>query len=260
MDRCQQHDNFATCIASLDSHLWPRSMASLVTRGLSCSLSSGVEKNGLRPPRASVADLLRSATTPRARSLLWRSARLSRLLHPARPVSVVLCCEDRAVGLAGQQSVLHQTLCLLRGMRPAHSGSSWPSGFLPRQTQCTRVGELGSFVRTPPLFYRQSPPQPRLQAHFGPPELPCQFRCDRQTTRKMAKPCDLPLGELPAANLDPFHYCLSSQHTIEVSEDLLIANRLARFPAQGSAESRRAAASSIRPLSNISSTRRWIFS
>src|SRR5271169_2933651 len=85
MKRCQHHDNFATCTGSLDSYLGPPSMASLVTPGPSCSHSSAVEKNGLRLLRASVADLLRSATAPGARPLLWRSARLPRLLHSPRP-------------------------------------------------------------------------------------------------------------------------------------------------------------------------------
>src|SRR5580704_12639118 len=89
MDRCQQHDNFVTCTGSLDSYLGPPSVASLATRGPSCSRSSAGEKNGLWLLWASVADLLRPATTSGARSLLWRSARLSRLLHSPRPVPLV---------------------------------------------------------------------------------------------------------------------------------------------------------------------------
>src|SRR5271156_4381428 len=103
MKRCQQHDNFATCTGSLDSYLGPPSMVSLATRGPSWSHSFAVEKNGLRLLRASVADLLRSATAPGARSLLRRSALLSRLLHSPRPVPLVLRREDRTIGLAGQQ-------------------------------------------------------------------------------------------------------------------------------------------------------------
>src|ERR1700735_3580274 len=115
MYRCPRHDNFATCTGSLGSYRGPPSMASLATPGPLCSRCSAVEKNALRLLRASVANLLRSATTPGARPLLWRPACLSRLLHSPDPVPLVLRREDRKIGLAGQQSLLHQALCLFRG-------------------------------------------------------------------------------------------------------------------------------------------------
>lgn len=136
MKRCQQHDNFATCTGSLDSYLGPPSVASLATPGPSCSRSSAVEKNGLRLLRASVGNLLRSATAPGARSLLWRPARLPRLLHSPRPVPMVSGREDRTIGLAGQQSVLHQALRLLR--RTTLPGPA-PSRRWPRI--CSSIGK-----------------------------------------------------------------------------------------------------------------------
>src|ERR1700722_12652584 len=157
MKRCQQHDNFATCTGSPDSYLGPPSTASLAAPGPSCSPSSAVEKNGLRLLRASVANLLRSTSAPGARPLLWGSARLSSLLHSPRPVLLVLRREDRTIGLAGQQSLLHQALCLLRGTtlpRLYYQGSG--RGFVPRLANGQGAGQAVHDRAAPPRRSAQS--------------------------------------------------------------------------------------------------------
>src|SRR5579862_6759102 len=114
MDPWLPRVNCAICTGSLGLNLWPVSMGFLAIRRRWFSPSSGAEKNGLRGLWAGLVGLLRPKATPSSRPFLWRQARLSRFLYSAGALSVVRGREDREFGLACRQSVLHQTVCLLR--------------------------------------------------------------------------------------------------------------------------------------------------
>ena len=75
-----------------------------------------------------VSDLLRQAATARPRPLLWRQARLPRLLGAPGPVPAVRRREERTLGLAGRQPALHQAVRLLRGPTLPRDAPSrrWP--------------------------------------------------------------------------------------------------------------------------------------
>jgi len=142
MARCQNRDSFGMFTGSQDLSPWPPSMASLANRVPWSSRSSGVKKNGVRVLRASVGDILRSAAASRSRPLLRRQARLSGLLHSPGGLSVVRRREDRRPRLVGRQSVLHETIRLLRGTTlPGEFGQSRGRGVVPGLARGQGVGQ-----------------------------------------------------------------------------------------------------------------------
>jgi hypothetical protein len=92
-----------------------RSAACSVTpKRASCSSCAG-EKNGLWCLWASAADLLRPQGSSGPRSLLWRYSCLPGDRGPTCLLPAMWYREARKAALVGRQSLLHETLCLLRG-------------------------------------------------------------------------------------------------------------------------------------------------
>ena len=79
------------------------------------SPSPGGQKNGLWDLRAGAGRVVRPHATARPGSRLRRPAHLPRRRDSARGVPALWHGEARAARLSGGQSLLHQTLCLLRG-------------------------------------------------------------------------------------------------------------------------------------------------
>src|SRR5436190_6388449 len=107
MGRCHPHSNFATCTASRVSSLGLVFTTSRTTPRPSASPCAAAEKNDLRRLWPEFLLLLRSAATPGPRPGLWRQAGLSVVHRPARRLLAVWRREDRTLGLAGRQPVLH---------------------------------------------------------------------------------------------------------------------------------------------------------
>src|SRR5260370_38050021 len=105
----------ATRIAVSVLFPWPECVGCLVIRGYESYLCAGAEKNGVWPVRNFVPQLLRSATVGGPRSALRPDANLPGVGDTAGRLPEVRRGEARRSGLAGGQSVLHQTVCLLRG-------------------------------------------------------------------------------------------------------------------------------------------------
>src|SRR6516165_2612782 len=97
------------------SNLILGSMGSSATRMRWSSRYVAVEKNALWGLWPRAQGLLRSSAPPRARPLLWRQARLPRVLDPPRLVQAVRRREARGIGVVGRQPPVHQALRLLRG-------------------------------------------------------------------------------------------------------------------------------------------------
>src|ERR1700681_737396 len=93
----------------------PQCAVSSAIRRLASSLSYDAQKNSMRPVWANALGMLRSARAAGTRSVLWRCAHLSGARGAARAVLKLCWSEARAVGVAGGQPFLYQTLCLLRG-------------------------------------------------------------------------------------------------------------------------------------------------
>ncbi len=93
----------------------PRCAACSVIRRRASSPLDDAQKNALRRLRSSVHGLVRPADASGSRSVLWRHAHLPRVRGAARAVPKLRQGEERAARLPGQQSVLHQALCPLRG-------------------------------------------------------------------------------------------------------------------------------------------------
>src|SRR5258707_5762924 len=108
--RWQNSSDSMTCTASLASFPSLGFGVSLVIRWQWLSRSTADEKNGLRGLRASVSDLLRQATPACPGSLLWRQARLPRLLPAQGPVWAVWGREERTARLARRQPAVHQAV------------------------------------------------------------------------------------------------------------------------------------------------------
>src|SRR5581483_2455665 len=133
ISECQNASDSWTSTGSPASFPSPRSGASSATLWPSLSPCNGVEKNALWSLRTSFPHLLRQTAASGPRPVLWRQARLSRFSGPQGLLLSVWRRETRTVGLARRQSVVHQTVCLLRG--PALScdhGHGSGRGLVPR--------------------------------------------------------------------------------------------------------------------------------
>src|SRR6266542_6510216 len=103
----------ATRTGFLASCRRPRCMESLVIPGCESCLYGGAEKNSLWSVWLLVPQFLRSTTVDRARSVVWPDANLLGAGDAPSRLPQVQRGEGRRVGLAGGQSVLHQTVRLL---------------------------------------------------------------------------------------------------------------------------------------------------
>src|SRR5512139_3710026 len=112
---CEKNGDSPMPITSLLLPLNRRYPVSLVTPKLGSSASPDGKKNNLRMLRYDTPDFLRPQAPLGPRSLLWQHACLSRAGDPACFVSKVRQGEAGEICLPGQQSVLHQAICLLRG-------------------------------------------------------------------------------------------------------------------------------------------------
>src|SRR6266568_9598419 len=89
-----------------------RSMEPLVIPGHESCLSGGAEKNGLWSLWLGVLQLLRPTALGGARSVVWPDANLLGVGNAPSGLPKVPSGEGRTLGMAGGQSVLHQTVCL----------------------------------------------------------------------------------------------------------------------------------------------------
>src|SRR6516165_9308742 len=121
--RWQDSSSSRTCTGSPDSFPRPASAASSAIPTPWSSPSSDAEKNGLLCLWPAPLDLLRPTAPPCPRPLLWRQAGLPRLLPSQSPLPAVPPREDRTPRMARRQSLLYQTLRLLR--RPAVSRDTY---------------------------------------------------------------------------------------------------------------------------------------
>ena len=115
MAGCTHTDTSGTPTASPASGQLQRSRASSGTRRPASSTCAGGEKNGMWRVRAGHLVLVRPQDTSRARPALRGHAGLPGCGDSSRRVQDVRQSEAGNLGLAGEQSVLHQTLRLLRG-------------------------------------------------------------------------------------------------------------------------------------------------
>src|SRR5712692_6095148 len=114
ISECEKSCGFRTRTGSPASAPQPSSGASLATpRHASCPCSAA-EKNNLWRVRPIPARPLRQQAAVGPRPVLWRHPCLPGVRGSPRPVSPVWCRETGEAPLAGGQSLLHQTLCLLR--------------------------------------------------------------------------------------------------------------------------------------------------
>src|SRR4051812_975063 len=72
--------------------------------------------------------------------------------------------------------------------------------------------------------------------HSRRPQPACQFSCDHSATFQVAKPGELALGEVPAAPLDLADHLLQAGRAVQMSEQLLVSQRLGRLPAEWTVE------------------------
>ena len=112
---CTHTDTSGTPTASPASGPLQRSRASPVIRRPALSTCAGGEKNGMWCVRPGHPILVRPQDTPRSRPALRGHAGLPGGGDSSRRVQEMRQSEAGNGGLAGGQSVLHQTLCLLRG-------------------------------------------------------------------------------------------------------------------------------------------------
>ena len=115
MAGCTHTDTYGRHTASPASGQLQRYRASSVTRRPASSTCSGRGENGMRSVRAAHSILLRPQDTPRARPALRGHAGLPGGGDSSHRVQDVRQGEAATLGLACGQSVLHQTLRLLRG-------------------------------------------------------------------------------------------------------------------------------------------------
>src|SRR2546425_6007518 len=90
----------------------PRSMEPSVILGHESCLSGGAEKNGLWSLWLGGLQFLRPTALGGARSVVWSDANLLGIRDAPSGLPEVPSREGRTVGMAGGQSVLHQTVCL----------------------------------------------------------------------------------------------------------------------------------------------------
>src|SRR5512136_2547608 len=112
---CEKKGDSPMPITSLLLPLNKRYPVSLVTPKPGSFASPGGKKNDLRVLRYGTPDLLRAQAPVGPRPLLWRQACLAGTGDPACFVPKVRQGEAGEICLFGQQSVLHQAICLLRG-------------------------------------------------------------------------------------------------------------------------------------------------
>ena len=114
---CAPNDDIAVSGMNIDSLVFarsPRSKAFLVTDGLGSSLLPDTKKNGLRGLWSRPLRLVRPQSPARPRQTLRRHADLPGGRDPAGLLPGLWDREAREAGVFGGQSVLHQTLRLLR--------------------------------------------------------------------------------------------------------------------------------------------------
>ena len=119
---CQLHNDRGGCgmrIAFPGSDPTRPSPGSSAIPTPASSPSPGGQKNGLWDLRAGAGRVVRPHATARPGSRLRRPAHLPRRRDSARGVPALWHGEARAARLSGVQSLLHQTLCLLRGTAPS---------------------------------------------------------------------------------------------------------------------------------------------
>ena len=80
----------------------------------------GAQKNTLWCLWHAARQLVRPQDAAGPRSVVWRYAGICGTRHPARRVSALWQGEARAAGVSGRQSVLYQTLRLVRGSALCH--------------------------------------------------------------------------------------------------------------------------------------------
>ena len=157
---CERNDDSLMPITSLRLPLSRGYPVSLAIPGLGSSDSHDGKKNSLRMLRYSPPDLLRPQTPPGPRPLLWRHAHLPRTGDPACFVPKVRQGEAGEVCLPGQQSVLHQAICLLRGQALQYlHGQGCRRGIASGSQDRQHSGKAVHAGETPPCR------QPQAQDH-----------------------------------------------------------------------------------------------
>ena len=135
MSECQNESDDSSCrrrIGSRDSILLRECLVFSVTPKSVCSRLNAAEKNSLRRVWPKALELLRQEGSQGSGSFLWRHTGLSGGRGAAGGLYSMRDGPAGATGLARGQSVLHQTLCVLRGKALSsrdHQGRVWGTPF-----------------------------------------------------------------------------------------------------------------------------------
>src|SRR5262249_50062154 len=81
-------------------------------------------------------------------------------------------------------------------------------------------------------FYSRPVPCPRLPVHSRLPALPCQFLRRRQAAGEVAKPRDLPFGEVASARLHALDRLGQRRAAVKQGEDFLVSQGLTGLAAR----------------------------
>jgi hypothetical protein len=154
---CEKNGDSPMPITFLHLPLNRRYPVSLVTPKPGSSDSPDGKKNNLRMLRYGTADLLRPQAPLGPRPFLWRHAHLPRTGDSACFVPKVRQGEAGEICLLGQQSVLHQALCLLRrqALQHLHSQGCSP-GVASGPQDGQRSGKTVHAGETPPCRQSQT--------------------------------------------------------------------------------------------------------
>ena len=123
----ENRDDYWTNIASRDFDRNLKYRVYLGTRSLGLSGSRGSKKNDLRMLRCETSKPLRQESAADAGSVLWGCSDIPGSRGAESPVQEVWDSETRETVLAGEQSLLHETICLPRGTEVSshdHQGCS----------------------------------------------------------------------------------------------------------------------------------------
>jgi len=154
---CERNDDSPMLISSLR-----------LSQGRGCRVSLGIpepelsdspdgKKNNLWSLRYGTPGLLRPQVPPGPRSLLWRHAHLPQTGDPACSVPKVRQGEAGEVSLPGQQSLLHQAVCLLRWQALQHlHGQGCRPGVASQPQDGQPSGKTVHARETPPCWQSQA--------------------------------------------------------------------------------------------------------
>ena len=140
--RCENIDDFGIHIVFLDSFLNTRYPAFLGTPKVGLSDLSAGEKNCLQRLRPCSQSLLRQENPSGSGPFLWGHAHLPGCGSPARVLPNLPYGEAGKLGMAGGNSLLYETICLLCGPSlPRFDPSGCGQGIAPGLEDGQGLGE-----------------------------------------------------------------------------------------------------------------------